>query len=136
MQLIQLLYCSQASKDIRSEDIDQILEVSRENNARRHITGLLCNDENYFLQLLEGSYRIVNDVYNTIANDQRHVKMTLLYYRSASSRLFPKWNMGHIETDQYINELIQKYLDENATLEIDDFGQACIEYMQTMKKTG
>lgn len=41
--------------------------------------------------------------------------------------------MGYIEKEQYINELIKKYIDETTNLEVDVFGKACIEYMQTLK---
>lgn len=130
MVLIQLVYCSKAQNEITPQDTADILTVSRKNNEARNITGCLCNNEQYFVQLLEGNYREVNDMYNQITGDDRHQKVTLLTYQSVSARLFPNWSMGHIADDQYINDLIRKYVDNSGLLEIELFGKACVAYLK------
>jgi hypothetical protein len=132
MLLTQLLYCSKAVQEITSDDTQSILTVSRQNNATQNITGFLCNNEQYFIQLLEGNYREINDLYNKIVNDKRHQKATLLMYRAVKTRLFPNWSMGYIEDDQYINNLLRKYVDSEGLLALDLFGKACIRYMESV----
>ncbi|TCO71856.1 BLUF domain-containing protein [Chromatocurvus halotolerans] len=128
--LIQLVYCSKARHEITPQQTQDILSVSRKNNEAANITGCLCNNEQYFVQLLEGNYREVNDMYNTITGDDRHQKVTLLTYHSTKTRLFPNWSMEHISDDQYINDLLRKYVDNGSLLEIELFGQACIAYLK------
>ena len=96
-----------------------IFSMHREETIPKRISpvcSVMMNNTLYLVQLLEGEYRAVNDVYNKITNDKRHEKMTLLYYTSIDSRFFPEWTMGYIQKEQYINELIRKYLDETAIL--------------------
>lgn len=132
MLLTQLLYCSKAVNEISQADTDAILAVSRRNNAAHNITGFLCNNEQYFVQILEGNYREINDLYNKIVNDNRHHKATLLIYRSIKSRLFPNWAMGYIDDNQYINSLLRKYVDSSGLLELELFGKACMSFMENV----
>ena len=132
MPLTQLLYCSKAVAEITPEDTESILDKSRINNAANHITGFLCNNEQYFIQLLEGNYRELNDTYNRIVADPRHEKITLLIYQSVEQRLFPNWSMGYIGDTQYINDLLRKHVDAAGLLEPELFGRACMRYMKTM----
>lgn len=135
MRLTQLLYCSRAENEITHEDTEAILAKSRSNNALKNITGFLCNNEQYFIQLLEGNYRELNDTYNKIVADPRHNKLTLLLYQSTSKRLFPNWTMGYIPDNQYINDLLRKYVDETGLLELELFGKACMRYMENISQT-
>lgn len=135
MRLTQLLYCSRAENEITDEDTQAILTVSRSNNALKNITGFLCNNEQYFIQLLEGNYRELNDTYNRIVADPRHKKLTLLLYQSTSKRLFPNWTMGYIPDNRYINDLLRRYVDETGLLELELFGKACMQYMENVSQT-
>ena len=134
MRLTQLLYCSRAENEITDDDTQAILTVSRSNNALKNITGFLCNNEQYFIQLLEGNYRELNDTYNRIVADPRHNKLTLLLYQSSSKRLFPNWSMGYIPDNRYINDLLRRYVDETGLLELELFGKACMQYMENVSK--
>lgn len=132
MQLTQLLYCSKSLNEITHEDTDVILKQSRKNNPARNITGLLCNNEQYFVQLIEGDYREINDLYTRITGDNRHMKTTILSYHSAKSRLFPDWSMGYIDDNHYINDLLRKYIDTSGLLELGLISKAFINYMKTV----
>ncbi|MEE2915447.1 MAG: BLUF domain-containing protein, partial [Pseudomonadota bacterium] len=65
----QLVYISSA---IGRVDGDAVLAVSRRNNARDGITGLLYADGRRFLQVLEGERAAVERAYQRIAADPRH----------------------------------------------------------------
>jgi hypothetical protein len=57
--VFQLTYISTAKAGIGDADIEAILGVSRVNNARDGITGLLVHDGVRFLQALEGDHQRV-----------------------------------------------------------------------------
>jgi len=129
MQLIQLLYCSKSLNDIKREDTDAILSQSRKNNAAKNITGVLCNNELYFIQLIEGNYRHINDLYTRITADNRHTKTTILSYHSVNNRLFANWSMGYIDDNHYVNDLLRKYIDTSGTIDPELLSNAFINYM-------
>ena len=51
---IQLLYLSNAKPELKQEELDSILRVSRANNPSQDITGLLVFANGVFIQVLEG----------------------------------------------------------------------------------
>lgn len=132
MRLIRLLYCSKSIDEIDPSILDPILDVSRKNNSRLDITGLLCTDEQYFIQLLEGGFREVNDTYCRIVGDHRHRKLTLLYYQNVTTRMFPQWTMGYLDRDRHIKALLREHLSDPGRLEVGSFGKGCLDYLQAI----
>lgn len=96
MYLVRLVYASTVSDAYQQDDLKRILEVSRRNNARNHISGALCFSDRYFLQCLEGSRDAVNQTYRVIMNDERHCDLVLLEYSEVDSRFFTAWTMGYL----------------------------------------
>ncbi|WP_347160153.1 BLUF domain-containing protein [Pontibacter chitinilyticus] len=89
-----LLYQSNVCPSLTASDLDHILQVSRRNNERYGITGLLLYVEDMFVQLLEGEEQVVQQLYQTIEQDQRHAKSLVLAEDSLLQRNFPNWSMG------------------------------------------
>jgi len=54
MNQVRLTYVSRMTESCDMEAVEEILRVSRPQNAARGITGMLCYDPQYFLQCLEG----------------------------------------------------------------------------------
>ena len=82
MFLVRLIYTSKTSsqnvwKRI-TRIIENILEKARSNNLKNNVTGLLCFNNKYFLQCLEGSREKVNNTYHQILNDKRHSNIIML----------------------------------------------------------
>lgn len=94
MFLIRLIYASTISDKFSSSDIEHILKAAREHNKRNHVTGMLCFNQQYFLQCLEGSRAKVNEAYQHILEDKRHTQVTLLDYTEIDMREFDNWSMG------------------------------------------
>lgn len=94
--LIQIIYASSAWQLLSEDEILNILEVSRENNAKRNITGILLYKDGNFLQVLEGDEEAVTRLYQTIERDQRHKGLILLAKRKIAEREFPDWSMGFV----------------------------------------
>jgi len=94
MSLLRIIYMSEPTGTTSDAEFDQILAVSRRNNQRLGVTGLLCRSESVYIQLLEGDELTVMELYVRIARDPRHCKVRLLYSHLGTDRLVPKWAMA------------------------------------------
>lgn len=92
--LVRLVYFSRSTRDMTLLDIQKILEVARDNNNALQICGMLCYEQRYFLQALEGERDVVNELYLDIAGDPRHDEVTIISYNEVEDRWFGAWNMG------------------------------------------
>lgn len=97
--MIQLVYISAARRLFTPEDIADILEVSRRNNARNRITGLLVYKSGSVIQFLEGEAEPIHALFATIQRDPRHHRITKIYEREIGRRDFADWTMGFQESD-------------------------------------
>lgn len=95
MFLVRLIYASKVTSPRPSDgDVDAIMKISREENRKRGVTGMLVYGGDYFLQCLEGSREAVNATYHHIVKDDRHEEIVLLDYRNITRRDFPHAPMG------------------------------------------
>ncbi len=91
--LTQLIYASKPF-GFESGVLDDILTVSRFNNARDGITGALICRADLYMQLIEGPEAAIAATYKRIAADaDRHVEVQPLVSRAIEERMFPKWAM-------------------------------------------
>lgn len=93
--MIQLCYISTARPFVTAREIETILEISRVNNRRAGVTGILLFNGKRFLQLLEGDADAVETVYRRIARDPRHFAMVRLSERAIDAREFDHWDMAY-----------------------------------------
>ncbi|MBB1518888.1 BLUF domain-containing protein [Pseudomonas sp. SR9] len=107
--LVRLTYASRALNGVSSQLIREILEASQRNNPRKGLTGILCCNADIFLQVLEGPRAAVNELYNFLADDQRHKGLTVLDYEEISVRRYANWSMGWAGAKQANRELFLKY---------------------------
>ena len=100
MSLYRLVYYSRnhvaADADTFSAEVDQILAVSRVNNARDEITGALMFNAGCFAQVLEGPLDRVEAAFERIQQDERHGEVSLLSMEEVATRSFPDWAMGFV----------------------------------------
>ena len=85
MEMHQLLYVSQAARNIPASDLDDILAVGRANNLARDLSGILVHVDGGFLQILEGERDAVMAKYGRIAEDQRHSHPRVLVDRAITA---------------------------------------------------
>ena len=95
---IQLLYLSNAKPELKQEELNSILRVSRKNNPSRDITGLLVFANGVFIQVLEGPSSEVHKLFETICDDTRHQEVAILGEYSGQERIFTKWSMGFLQS--------------------------------------
>ena len=95
--------------------VDDILTKSRAKNPAAGITGNLVYHADLFLQLLEGPYSAVNELYAKILADNRHADIVKLRDASFNRRLFASWamkNEGHQSWMLSRNEITRMSSDE------------------------
>ena len=88
------IYVSDARPGFSNADLNQVLDASRRNNARRGLTGLLILHEGRFFQVLEGPRAAVQARYARILGDQRHRNIHVVHDGPAERRAFGQWKMG------------------------------------------
>lgn len=96
MQLVRLIYASEATRDITLSTVKSIAESARSANEGNFITGVLTFSHRYFLQAIEGPRDAVNALYVRLGKDERHAHLTLLSYDEIDERCFGDWSMGFL----------------------------------------
>ncbi len=92
--MIRVFYTSDLAQGADRKMVEDILRVSRKNNARDDITGFLILHENKIMQLLEGPEDAVTACVKRIAADPRHVTTGRIMKSTATQRAFKGWSMG------------------------------------------
>ncbi len=92
--LSQLVYISVRSTECTDQEIEKILESSIHNNGKIDITGVLLYSDQKFLQVLEGEYKQIIELYDKIKEDKRHKNVVMLSLGGIKERNFPSWQMG------------------------------------------
>lgn len=96
MELVHCIYCSASTNDnLTDDELETILEQSRQNNARADITGVLLYHDGSFFQVLEGDRTAVAALFQKIAKDDRHTKVTKIVVEPIEERSFGEWSMGY-----------------------------------------
>ena len=88
-----LVYVSKESRPLTSEDLEDILKASQQNNDAGEISGMLLYVEGRFFQVLEGPEKKVIDLYEKISQDSRHQDSTIVAQGDLDKRFFKGWNM-------------------------------------------
>jgi Sensors of blue-light using FAD len=92
-EMIYLVYASSAARLFTKDELADLLAVSRTNNARAGITGMLVYKGGNFLQVLEGEEEPVEALHRKILLDPRHKGIITLICGPLAERAFPEWSM-------------------------------------------
>lgn len=89
-----LVYISAAHRLMSEESLLDILNVSRKNNQKNNLTGMLLYGEGTFMQVLEGDEAILEKTYEVIKADDRHKNIIKMAEGVIEKSNFPDWSMG------------------------------------------
>ncbi|MEO8336517.1 MAG: BLUF domain-containing protein [bacterium] len=89
-----LAYASSATHQFSQEELLGLLAVSRANNERNDLTGMLLYRGGNFLQALEGPEDAIRETMKRIHGDPRHGSIVHLYEERQAERVFGDWTMG------------------------------------------
>lgn len=93
--MYRIIYLSSAIKILSDDEINDLLTISRENNLKHDITGLLLYSEGNFIQILEGSKENVLKIFEKIKHDSRHRNIITVIKEPIANRTFSDWSMGY-----------------------------------------
>ena len=94
----QLIYVSNSLHFEEETDLETLLNVSRKNNTKAGISGMLLFHDGLFLQVLEGDHDAVQKTYERIEKDERHRSCRIMADLIVEQREFPDWSMGYEKT--------------------------------------
>ncbi|MEL7113410.1 MAG: BLUF domain-containing protein [Pseudomonadota bacterium] len=90
----RIIYKSRAKAWVSASDLAALLSVSRRNNLKRGLTGLLVYSRGNFLQVLEGPQRSVDATFDRILADPRHTSCEIIREEQIYEPDFGDWLMG------------------------------------------
>jgi len=94
--MMRLTYISRAVKGIDSSELKSILDQAQANNQLNGLTGMLVFNKNFFLQTLEGSRVVINDLLNALVQDERHYDLQIVEAVEVSERVWGDWSMDYV----------------------------------------
>lgn len=100
----RLVYLSQMTQRMSAHEIRRIVDLSRRNNARDKVTGLLVHQGSCFFQVLEGPEEVLARRFEKIANDPRHMHLRVVQSETVGGRIFDGWAMG-LQVPQQLSAL-------------------------------
>ena len=95
--LIRMLYVSTAVGPQTTTVTGTILRSAQAFNAENGITGVLCQGQGVWLQILEGGRSEINALYGRIAADKRHKDVQLMVFEDIAQRRYGAWAMAHVD---------------------------------------
>jgi Sensors of blue-light using FAD len=111
LTLETFVYCSRAAESVDEAEVSRLIAFSQSRNAARGITGVLVFGNGVFFQWIEGPPEEVTGLIANLHGDTRHHDIVTLD-RSVEKRerLYPHWEMEHVEADD-IRAVLQDALD-------------------------
>lgn len=94
--MYHIVYSSKATFPVSEAVLGELLQRWRANNERDNITGILLysEQEQRFLQLIEGEQEVIFTLYRHIERDYRHCRLLKLADGPIAQRSFASWRMG------------------------------------------
>ena len=123
----QVVYSSQATRPLPSEELAEILKAACRNNQAADLTGMLLYRQGHFLQVLEGPQAAVSGLLNKLNKDDRHTNVRVLMDELIKSRAFGAWSMAF----QDVSGVNQKDLPAYSQFLTKGFSATeCVRYPQ------
>jgi Sensors of blue-light using FAD len=98
--LTRMIYVSTAVGPVTTAVTGTILRSAQAHNAAHGITGVLCQGQGAYLQVLEGERSKLDALYARILADKRHQQIELRQVQDITRRRYGKWSMAHVDLAQ------------------------------------
>ncbi len=132
MQLYRLVYYSEAADNLTIQDVKSIATKASIKNESLLVSGGLLYCESKFLQILEGSIRPVNKLFETILRDPRHKNVNLIEFSRVKKREFEGWEMSLVffpTSRDFYPEYI-KYSGDDSFDPMSLDGDICVAFLR------
>ena len=134
--LSRLVYSSRSLLKGTAEDclaeVTSILRVSRVNNPKAGLTGVLLFDGTNFLQALEGPIAEIERLYETITCDRRHEDITLIDLISIETRDYDAWSMAFLDDTNTKHHILRRFLAKQSGSDAAELGSTLSGAMQAL----
>lgn len=107
--VLSVVYSSTATTSFSDADLAALLTVSRSNNARAGLTGMLFSRDDRFLQVLEGPEDQLEKTMRRIAADSGHQDVRILLQGPIEQRQFPDWTMSFAQLSRNEEDRVPGY---------------------------
>ena len=107
-----LIYVSKAVNDFSEEQLFELAEHAKRNNAKKGITGYLNYRKGVFFQFLQGEKQEVLDLEKKVRTDDRHQMVNTLYFQELDETVFPNWSMVYLD-EKYLKGAMQEEVLES-----------------------
>ena len=118
--MYRLIYKSKSNTAITWDMVRDIMHSSKVHNDEAQVSGILLASNTHYLQVLEGPYETVNEIFMRIACDRRHCDIQLISFSIIDARVFEDWGMlgiGVFDLNKHLEEeLKQKYGEQESEL--------------------
>lgn len=121
MSLIrQVLYVSQARRDLRPTDIHEILQTAYKQNKLHGVTGLLLHNRGQFCQVIEGQSDAIEQLLKNLRSDTRHEYISVLVDEMKPEPEFICWLMNYRDVSKTFDPMIdnEDLIDTSFLLDI------------------
>jgi hypothetical protein len=88
------IYSSIPRRVLSQQEIQELLTLSRAENQKHQITGMLLLLNEMYVQLIEGAKDEIDQLYLKIRLDPRHMYVETLKEGWIAERYFADWQMG------------------------------------------
>lgn len=95
-----LIYVSKAVVPFDDAMLQNILSESRSWNGKHHLTGILMYHNSNIMQVLEGSAKELDFIFEKIKGDKRHTGVHKVAGKKIENRSFSKWSMAFRTADE------------------------------------
>jgi len=95
--LVKTIYISRSTGPQTSTMTGSILKTALVFNRVNQVTGVLCQGQGFFIQVLEGERTVINQLYGRIVRDSRHKDVEMVCFEEISQRQFKDWSMALID---------------------------------------
>lgn len=92
--MLSLVYVSSAVENMTNKELRELLEISRVNNLKNEITGMMLYKNGNFMQAMEGPDNVVRNLYRKVKADRRHRNVFKVFETNIEAREFGEWSMA------------------------------------------
>ena len=118
--MYQLIYKSRCTGAVNWSLVNEIISSSETHNKDDSITGVLLATKSHFLQVIEGDFEAINQLFLRITRDSRHEDIQLISFGCVEAPLFGNWAMHGIGIFDINTELsaalIEKWGEEDGSV--------------------
>jgi hypothetical protein len=108
--MIHIVYMSRAVRPLSDQDLQELLDQCRRDNAAHHVTGVLFYSHGNIAQLIEGDEDVLEPLFEKISRDGRHSNVVKLVDKPITARSFSDWSMAFHPIESSGFEALQGFL--------------------------